>query len=105
MQSEKVPSVLAEPRKHILCIDDHPDLSDLLLVALPGYAITSAGTIEAGLQSAKTQLFDLYLLDNWLPDGSGIELCRQIRAFDRNSPIVFISAAAYEEDHQAALDA
>jgi two-component system, LytTR family, response regulator AlgR len=42
-------------------------------------------------------------MDNWLPDGSGIGLCRAIREFDPHTPILFYSAAAYERDIQEAL--
>src|SRR5262249_3819925 len=43
--------------------------------------------------------------DNWLPDGSGLDLCREIRRADANTPIVFLSAAAYARDHEAAMEA
>jgi DNA-binding response OmpR family regulator len=39
-----------------------------------------------------------------LPDGSGLDLCRQIREFDRDTPIVFYSAAAYEIDKNQAIN-
>ncbi len=46
----------------------------------------------------------IYLLDLWLPDGSGLDLCKKIREFDVKTPVVFYSAAAYEGDREAALD-
>jgi two-component system, NarL family, response regulator DevR len=46
---------------------------------------------------------EAYGLDNWLPDGSGVELCRVIRAFDPNIPILFYSAVAYDRDIKEAL--
>ena len=46
--------------------------------------------------------YDLYLLDSWLPDGSGLDLCRKIREFDERTPILFYSAAA-EIDRELAL--
>ena len=52
---------------------------------------------------AGSQHFDLYLLDSWLPDGSGLDLCRQIREFDKVTPILFYSAAAYEIDRHLAM--
>ena len=48
--------------------------------------------------------YDLYLLDSWLPDGSGLDLCRKIREFDEHTPILFYSAAAYEIDRELALN-
>jgi DNA-binding response OmpR family regulator len=54
---------------------------------------------------ASEERFDLYLLDSWLPDGSGLDLCRRIRKFDPVTPIFFYSAAAYEADKNMALSA
>lgn len=42
-------------------------------------------------------------MDSWLPDGSGLDLCKRIREFDQGTPIVFYSAAAYEADRESAL--
>jgi DNA-binding NarL/FixJ family response regulator len=54
---------------------------------------------------AQQRYFDLYVLDNWLPEGSGIRLCRLIREFDPHPPILFYSACAYPRDLQAAYSA
>jgi len=67
--------------------------------------VRTAATAAAGLQLAKTNPFDLYLLDHWLADGSGVELCRNIRAFDHNTPIVFLSGSVYDSDYQEAMSA
>src|SRR5262249_5781742 len=65
--------------------------------------LTFARDFNGGLRLARRGYFDLYILDNWLPDGSGIGLCRNIREFDPHTPILFYSAAAYEYDIQEAL--
>ena len=65
----------------------------------------SAQTIATALKLAQLQKFDLLLLDSWLPDGSGIDLCKGIRQFDVRTPIIFYSAAAYEADKTLALGA
>jgi DNA-binding response OmpR family regulator len=49
--------------------------------------------------------FDLYLLDNWMLGGSGVELCREIRRSDPSTPIVFYSGAALESEREEALQA
>ena len=51
---------------------------------------------------AKTDSFDLYILDNWLPDRSGMDLCLRLREIDPKTPILFYSGAALEEDRQRA---
>ena len=63
--------------------------------------VTSASSPES-LYFARTQHFDLYLLDNWLPGSSGIELCKKLRTFDSKTPILFYSGAAYDNDKKQA---
>ncbi len=65
--------------------------------------VVTGSTIESGVALAGSQEFDLYLLDSWLPDGSGLDLCKQIREFDKATPILFYSAAAYEIDRDKAM--
>src|SRR5262249_17015873 len=50
-------------------------------------------------------LLDLYLVDKWLPKQSGVDLCRQIRQFDVNTPIIFMSAAILECNRLEAIQA
>lgn len=97
MQSEKT--------RRILYIEDHEDTRELvtLLLAQKSYEVISGSTIASGVALAGTGDFDLYLLDSWLPDGSGLDLCQQIRQFDKTTPILFYSAAAYATDHDLAL--
>jgi DNA-binding response OmpR family regulator len=57
------------------------------------------------MRLARQGYFDLYILDNWLPDGFGVELCRCIRAFDSNTPVLFYSACAHARYKQAAFSA
>jgi len=90
----------------VLYIEDHEDTRELVTLVLEqkSYEVVTGSTIKSGVYLAGSQDFDLYLLDSWLPDGSGLDLCRQIREFDKATPIVFYSAAAYEIDREAALD-
>lgn len=90
----------------VLYIEDHEDTRELVTLVLEqkSYEVVTGSTIKSGVDLAGSQDFDLYLLDSWLPDGSGLDLCRQIREFDKATPIVFYSAAAYEIDREEALD-
>ena len=89
----------------VLYIEDHEDTRELVTLVLEqrSYEVVTGTTIESGVALAGTQKFDLYLLDSWLPDGSGLDLCRQIREFDKATPILFYSAAAYEIDRAEAI--
>ena len=89
----------------VLYIEDHEDTRELVTLVLEqrNYEVVTGSTIESGLALARSQHFDLYLLDSWLPDGSGLDLCRRIREFDKATPILFYSAAAYEADKDLAM--
>jgi|SRR5215213_4466902 len=89
----------------VLYIEDHDDTRELVTLVLEqrSYEVVTGSTIKSGVALASSQHFDLYLLDSWLPDGSGLDLCRQIREFDKVTPILFFSAAAYEIDREKAI--
>jgi len=95
-----------EHTPRVLYIEDHDDTRELVTLVLEQrrYEVVCGSSIESGVELAASQQFDLYLLDSWLPDGSGLDLCRQIREFDKATPIVFYSAAAFEIDRNEALD-
>jgi DNA-binding response OmpR family regulator len=94
-----------ERSRRILYIEDHEDTRELvtLLLVQKSYEVISGTTIESGVALAGAGDFDLYLLDSWLPDGSGLDLFKKIRQFDKTTPILFYSAAAYAADSDLAL--
>src|SRR2546423_2806237 len=94
-------------QKRILCIDDDPDTCELFryLFDFPGLEVVSVHTAAGALRRIKSEHFDLCLLDNRLPDASGTEVCRWIRDFTPQTPIIFISASAYETDIRAGIAA
>jgi DNA-binding response OmpR family regulator len=94
-------------RKRILCVDDHEDTRDMMSVLLDqcGYEAVIAASVSDALESARSGGLALCILDHWLTESNGIELCQQIRAFDSDTPIMFYSGAGYEADIQKGLDA
>lgn len=88
-----------------LYVEDDADTSDLVEIwlGIHGCHVTTVRTATEALRSAQNGQFDIYILDNWLPDGSGIELCQQIRAFDSHTPIIFFSGAAYISDREQGI--
>ena len=94
-------------KRRILFIEDHDDTRELVSIVLEAgdYSVTTETTVAAALQIAKTQRFDLYLMDNWLPDGTGFELCELIREFDCATPILFYSGAVFDSDKLKAIKA
>jgi DNA-binding response OmpR family regulator len=94
----------SESAKRILFVDDDRDTCEMmrLLLRHSGYRVTTAETVADALGLAEAERFDLYILDNWLPDGPGLELCQQLRALYPASPIVFYSGVAQEPEIQKA---
>lgn len=101
---------MAEQRKpRILVIDDDPTLQELITQLLnhTGFEVISALTARDGANELrKKPLPDCLLLDLMLPDVSGLELLRQIRAkhdFD-DLPIIILSALADPETIRKGLN-
>lgn len=84
----------------ILIVDDEPAIVKMLQMVLrkEGFnQIYTAGTCKQALQAIAAHGADIVLLDVMLPDGSGFELCPQIRAY--GSPhILFLTAKASDLD-------
>ena len=64
---------------------------EILHHIFPDLAFT--GSCAQAITLARRGIFDLYLLDTCLPDASGIDLCRNIRLLDANTPVILLSAA------------
>jgi DNA-binding response OmpR family regulator len=97
-----------QPTKRlILCVEDDDDTCSMLsaLLGRVGYEVRTASGVAEGLRSAEGGGFDLYILDNWFADGTGLDLCRRIREFDGATPILFFSGLAQESDRRSGLDA
>jgi CheY-like chemotaxis protein len=91
----------------ILCVDDNPDTLELLSVILKprGYLVATTNSHTIGLIKARSGAFNLIILDVNLEDGSGIELCKEIREFDKEVPIIFYTADAQPKSIEAAMKA
>ena len=93
----------------ILYVDDNSDDRDLAVVMF-NYSDTdcqviSAESAEEALWLIEKEPFDAYIFDCWLPEMSGVELCRYIRQFDPDTPILFFSALARPNEVAEALEA
>jgi len=89
----------------VLCVEDDLDTQEMLRILLGerGYGFEVAGTSADALRLIREKEIALVLLDNMLPDGNGVELCRQVREFDKHLPIIFVSGSAHEDERQEAL--
>jgi two-component system, OmpR family, response regulator len=91
----------------ILCVEDDPDTQEMLgiLIEGRGYRSRAVSTCGEALRLIRENNISALLLDNLLPDGTGIELCRQVRQFNKNLPIIFLSGSAHEGERELALEA
>jgi len=92
---------------HILYAEDDQDTRELVQLFLrqAGFRVSVTGDSSEVVSLVATDHIDALLLDNWMPELSGLELCRQIRIFDKNTPILFCSGAVTEADKKAAFSA
>jgi DNA-binding response OmpR family regulator len=86
--------------ERILVIEDDPSILRGLQINLgmEGYAVRSASDGETGLQLARSERFDLLVVDVMLPRLGGLELVRELRAEDPDLPVLILSAKGQESD-------
>lgn len=91
----------------LLLLEDDQSLIDGLVYALTkeGFALDVAMTVREARAQLASQAYDLLLLDQTLPDGSGLALCEEVRAGGSAVPIIFLTAMDEEIQVIRALDA
>jgi len=89
--------------KRLLCVEDDRDTCEILRYVMTNYDFRSVDTIASAIALIDERPFDLYVLDNWLPDGSGIELCKHIRQSNSRTPIIFTSAIGQRAEIDLAI--
>jgi two-component system, OmpR family, KDP operon response regulator KdpE len=87
-------------------IDDEPQIRRVLRNALAAdeTRVLEAASGRAGIDLAAAERPDLIVLDLGLPDGPGIDVCRDIRSWS-TAPIVVLSARHSDQEKAALLDA
>ena len=89
----------AEPRPmplppSVLCVQMHAQNQAFVRAALPACRVSIIENASGALRSINKSSYDAYVLDYWMPDWTGVGLCREIRKSDPYVPIVFYSSAA-----------
>ena len=92
----------SEPRPlRLLVVDDHEVVRQGLVALIDRrekfQVVAEAGTVEEALDAARRFQPDLVIMDVRLPDGSGIEACREIRAELPNTRVVMLTSYPDEE--------
>lgn len=93
-------------KKHILLIEDDADINNLIAMNLSdaNHQVECCRDGSEGLQLAMTGEHDLLVLDVMLPGIDGLEICRRLRAEQRNLPILMLTARDSEADRVVGLE-
>lgn len=97
---------MSTTRPRVLVVEDEPQILQALRILLTGagYAVEQAQSASAARAAVAALPPDLVLLDLVLPDGHGVELCRELRQAS-DLPVVVLSAIGDEREKVRALDA
>jgi two-component system KDP operon response regulator KdpE len=90
----------------VLVVDDEPQILRALQTSLraAGYDVGAADTVESALAAAALAPPDAVIVDLLLPDGTGVEVTRELRKWS-TAPVIILSAVGEEREKVAALDA
>jgi two-component system KDP operon response regulator KdpE len=93
-------------KQRVLVVDDEPQILRALGTTLrgAGYEIDTADTAAGALAAAAARPPAAVILDLVLPDGSGTDVCRELRTWT-DAPVIILSAVGEEREKIAALDA
>ncbi|SDB83619.1 response regulator transcription factor [Shouchella lonarensis] len=92
--------------KRILVVDDEPSIVTLLTYNLEqaGYKVVSENDGRAGFDRAKSETFDMMVLDLMLPNMDGIDVCKQLRQEKVFTPILMLTAKDEDFDKVLGLE-
>ncbi|MCA1600956.1 MAG: response regulator [Acidobacteria bacterium] len=96
---------MKSPFARVLYTEDDADTREIVTYVLTNanFQVVAAKDYDEALRLARAEHFDLYLLDSYLRGASGVDLCKKLREFDAQTPILFYSGAAWDADKQRAL--
>ena len=91
----------------LLLVEDHADTARVManLLSGEGYAVQTAGDVASALELARRNRFDVIISDLGLPDGSGLDLMRAIRADGCAVRAIALSGYGMEEDVRKSREA
>jgi DNA-binding response OmpR family regulator len=102
-------SMLDQTQHHqhtVLCVDANRESTDQYARWLgQEYQLTTAATALDALRLSNERSFDAFIMEFWLPDWTGLSLCRHTRAVDPHAPVIFCTTARKETDRDRAARA
>ena len=96
---------VAMPEQRILVVDDEVSVTELfsMMLEMEGYRVRVVHDVQGAKNALDEEPADLLLVDIMMPEASGLELCRYVRAepFLASTPIIVISARSQlDEVHE-----
>lgn len=92
------------PDINVLLIDDEPDYSDTMgfYLMAKGYKVRTAPSGRDGIEEIKKERPDIVFLDFLMPGMDGVETLKEIRSFEKELPVIMVTAYASDEKVQTA---
>jgi DNA-binding response OmpR family regulator len=107
MRFPELEAGMSNPKCRVLYVDDHEDSSVMLQLVLAesDYEVQAAHSIDQALKMAAKESYDLYVVDKRLPDGSGLQLVKELKVLSPLVPSIVYTGDAYEVHREEALAA
>ncbi len=88
------------PHQRILLVEDEENILDVLKLnlELEKYEVVAVKNGASALKKANEQRFNLIILDVMLPDMDGFAICEQVRTFNQDIPVLFLTAKDTQQD-------
>lgn len=92
-------------RPHILYVEDDEDSCQMMsiLLDMSGIDVSYADGMKKAIEFPDKQQLDLFLIDLWLKDGSGNDLCVRLRREFPDIPVVFYTGSAMPQQRQTGM--
>jgi CheY-like chemotaxis protein len=90
----------------LLCVDDDADSCELVKVMfrIEGIEVVTSSEPQEAIRLVRQGNFDAIILDYRMPEIDGTDVCRAIRTFNKEVPIVFFSASAQPQERPKILE-
>jgi CheY-like chemotaxis protein len=82
----------AQGKKRLLCVEDNPDICELVSAILTDFQVTSAKSIAEAWDQYDEYDHSLIILDHHLADGNGLDFCAKLRSLDPFVRVVFFTS-------------
>ena len=92
-------------KKLVYVLEDDPDISEMIayILAESDYEVVECGSVGRFNEKLRNRVPDIFVLDILLPDGNGLDVCRQLRNSEQTAltPILVMSAHQNKQDIDA----